>query len=83
MHNNETNALRGKVSSLLVAMLNKCLASKIENLMSLAEKYKKKKNKNKKKIEQFNLRICKFLIKNIQILILEYFLKKSLDTFCL
>lgn len=81
MHNNETNALRGKVSSLLVAMLNKCLASKIENLMSLAEKYKKKKNK--KKIEQFNLRICKFLIKNIQILILEYFLKKSLDTFCL
>lgn len=80
MHNNETNALRGKVSSLLVAMLNKCLASKIENLMSLAEKYKKK---NKKKIEQFNLRICKFLIKNIQILILEYFLKKSLDTFCL
>lgn len=81
MHNNETNALRGKVSSLLVAMLNKCLASKIENLMSLAEKYKKKKTK--KKIEQFNLRICKFLIKNIQILILEYFLKKSLDTFCL
>lgn len=82
MHNNETNALRGKVSSLLVAMLNKCLASKIENLMSLAEKYKKKQKKQKK-IEQFNLRICKFLIKNIQILILEYFLKKSLDTFCL
>lgn len=49
MHNNETNALRGKVSSLLVAMLNKCLASKIENLMSLAEKYKKKKTKTKKK----------------------------------
>lgn len=52
MHNNETNALRGKVSSLLVAMLNKCLASKIENLMSLAEKYKKKKKTKKNRTVQ-------------------------------